>query len=228
MGISYNEAVKMRKRMSPVPGFPRYGIYNGRVWSHRYGKFVAVRNGNVEVWSESGRKHHLPVAKLVYCADNGIDPRECPDDYSFYIDGDGSPCVRTIGEAHSEAMRKVDERRKSDENVEAVKSDYEKASYYVLLMRRIIDTGEGKDELHTNLYGYRDALVKYARTARGGVGYQKALMYADQAISRCYEAMTTFYRAIAFPEAYMKRTVGNLITNGRKSRLVHLFEDRKI
>jgi len=53
-------------------------------------------------------------------------------------------------------------------------------------------------------------------------------MYADQAITRCYEVMTTFYRAIAFPEAYMKRTVGNLITNGRKSRLVHLFEDRKI
>ena len=197
----------------PIKGFDGYYVIGEKVYSSRLGH--PLKHGKhdvVRLWKNK-KSYGFSRAKVVWCANNGVDPTTIPSIYAFTINGGVAVC-----ELFSDKMSKLKTECPEMYNVEITKSDYRTMMAFSSLALQVL-SGDAiaKSNLYSFLHSYRSELASYAVTAVGGVGTKRAFDLADDAIQLTYDVITTGKRAIPNPVGFMKKKINGLIMESRKS-----------
>ena len=148
-------------------------------------------------------------AKIVWCANHGVNPSDVPYDFAFKFGDDG-----VVVEMFSD---KVQEAKKKEELPKTVREDYRMMLGFASIAIRVIDGDkEAEAQAFSFLNSYRAELVHYALGVQGCGGVSRAKDYADDAINIALHNITDGRRAIANPVGMMKLTVRRLIKKGGK------------
>lgn len=197
----------------PIKGFDGYYVIGDKVYSRRLGyPLKTEKNDIVRLWRNC-KSNGFSRAKVVWCANNGVDPTTIPRIYAFTINGGVAVC-----ELFSDKMSKLKTGSPEIYNVEITKGDYRTMMAFSSMALQVL-SGDAiaKANLYSFLHSYRAELASYAVTAVGGVGTKRAFDLADDAIQLTYDVIVTGKRAIPNPIGFMKKKVNGLIMESRKS-----------
>ncbi len=148
----------------PIKGFDGYYVIGEKVYSRRLG--YPLKHGKhdvVRLWMNK-KSYAFSRAKVVWCANNGVDPTTIPRTYAFTINGGVAVC-----ELFSDKMSKLKTECPEMYNVEITKGDYRTMMTFSMLALQVLSgDANAKANLYSFLHSYRSELASYAVTAVGG------------------------------------------------------------
>lgn len=148
----------------PIKGFDGYYVIGEKVYSRRLGHpLKPEKHDVVRLWMNK-KSYAFSRAKVVWCANNGVDPTTIPRTYAFTINGGVAVC-----ELFSDKMSKLKTECPEMYNVEITKGDYRTMMTFSMLALQVLSgDANAKANLYSFLHSYRAELAAYAVTAVGG------------------------------------------------------------
>lgn len=182
------------------------------IYSHT-GRKLKPGTRDVMHLTVDGKRLIAPRAKLVWCANHNVDPKQVDRRYSFYF-MDGKVEVTHFSDRMSEV------RREWAKTTKVKLSDYDFVEKYVKLAKaQLLGDKRAELMLYALLDSRRQELENYGLHAAGGVGKDKAAAYADTAIWRVYNAIINHTRHVPSPMASMMFFVRQQVKDGRNKSM---------
>ena len=149
----------------PIKGFYGYYVRGNFVFSRRYIKDGKMLKGSrkdiitlipTKVGGTHDRKS-FTRAKLVWCANHGVNPSDVPYDFAFKFGDDG-----VVVEMFSDKVQEK-KKKKKEELPKTVREDYRMMLGFASIAIRVIDGDKDAEaQAYSFLNSYRAEIVKYA------------------------------------------------------------------
>lgn len=192
--------------MKMLKDYPMYGYEDGKVWNVKRGKPLAVHRGTYVtlyggIAGKAYKQRSYNLARVAYCAENGIGLAEIPDGTMFmFIDGEPRPIDHKV-------IAEIGSRTRAANNKASVEDIDEQIEY--LRLYRGYMTGEVEP------YAVFEAIERAGRkmtaaiARRCGVRLDTAATFVDFVTIECFEKLRDG-KFVPCPRAYISRRCSEL------------------
>ena len=196
--------------MKTIPG-TKLAVMDGEIYSLSHRRIRKPGKHDVFAYYDiGGNKRSATRAKLIWCAENNVEPWKVPANYSFYLCNGKVVC-----ETFSDRMSRV----KSHSIATASWEDYDFIERFSHACKEHLKGDkEARTRIFLMLQSKREELIEHAKRTEGGVGEKRAIDLADQAILAVFDETVSGHRAIPSPVASMKSRIGWYIKNARNKK----------
>ena len=196
--------------MKKIPG-TKLAVWSGEIYSLSHHHIRKPGKHDVFAYYDTaGNKRSATRAKLIWCADNGVEPWKVPEGYSFHLcDGEA------VCETFSDRMSRV----RKHPIATASWEDYDFIERFSHACKEHLKgDSTARVRIFQMLNSKREELIEHAKRTEGGVGEKRAIDLADQAILAVFDETVSGQRAIPSPVASMKSRIGWYIKNARMKK----------
>ena len=196
--------------MKTIPG-TKLAVMDGEIFSLSHHRIRKPGKHDVFAYYDiGGNKRSATRAKLIWCAENNVEPWKVPANYSFHLcDGEA------VCETFSDRMSRV----KSHSIATVSWDDYDFIERFAHTCKEHLKGDkEARTRIFLMLQSKREELIEHAKRTEGGVGAKRAIDLADQAILAVFDETVSGQRAIPSPVASMKSRIGWYIKNARNKK----------